>query len=45
VRYDRMRRDRFVVYFDGHRMGEATLLNLVANARLRMASIEGEQHD
>lgn len=35
VRYDRMRRDRFVVYFDGSRMGEATLLDLFANGRLR----------
>jgi len=36
VRYDRMRHDRFVVYFDGHRMGEATVLNLYANAQLRL---------
>ncbi len=36
VRYDRQRRDRFIVYFDGHRMGEATWLDLHANARLRM---------
>ena len=35
VRYDRMRRDRFIVYFDGLRMGEATPLDLFANARLR----------
>lgn len=35
VRYDRQRRDRFIVYFDGTRMGEATLLDLHANARLR----------
>jgi len=37
VRYDRTRRDRFVVYFDGHRMGEATVLDLYANARARLA--------
>lgn len=36
VRYDRMRHDRFVVYFDGHRMGEATPLDLYANAQLRL---------
>jgi putative transposase len=36
VRYDRQRRDRLVVYFDGQRMGEAAVLDLVANARLRM---------
>lgn len=35
VRYDRMRRDGFIVYFDGQRMGEATPLDLHANARLR----------
>lgn len=45
VRYDRMRRDRFVVYFDGQRMGEANLLDLVANARMRMAPIGEDQHD
>ena len=39
VRYDRMRRDRFVVYFAEQRMGEATVLDLVANARLRMPEI------
>lgn len=32
VRYDRSRRDRFVVYFDGQRMGEASVLNLHHNA-------------
>lgn len=35
VRYDRMHRDRFVVYFAGQRMGDATVLNLHANALLR----------
>ena len=37
VRYDRMRREYFIVYFAGKRMGVATPLDLVANARLRMA--------
>jgi hypothetical protein len=32
VRYDRQRRDRFVVYFNEKRMGDATLLNLQQNA-------------
>ena len=41
VRYDRMRRDRFIVYFAGQRMGEAAPLDLVANARLRMRAGEG----
>jgi hypothetical protein len=36
VRYDRLRRDRFVVYFAGQRMGEATVLDLYANAQLRL---------
>jgi putative transposase len=44
VRYDRTRRDRFIVYFDGHRMGQATLLDLNANARLRAAPCGGT-HD
>ena len=39
VRFDRMRADRFVVYFAGQRMGEATPLDLYANARLRMPQI------
>lgn len=43
VRYDRMRRDRFIVYFDGHRMGEATPLDSVANARARMPVIKGTE--
>lgn len=45
VRYDRMRRDRFVVYFDGHRMGEATVLNLYANAQLRLPGVSEVHHD
>ncbi len=44
VRYDRMRRDRFIVYFNSHRMGQATLLDLNANARLRAAPCGGA-HD
>jgi transposase InsO family protein len=36
VRHDRMRRSRFVVYFAGNRMGEATALDVHANARRRM---------
>ena len=45
VRYDRMRLDRFVVYFDGHRMGEATLLNLYANAKMRLPATFEVHHD
>ena len=40
VRFDRMRRDCFIVYFAAKRMGLATPLDLQAlqaNARLRMA--------
>jgi hypothetical protein len=33
VRYDRQQRDRFIVYFNGKRMGEAALLDLHQNAR------------
>ena len=32
VRYDRSKRDRFLVYFNGKRMGQATRLNLHFNA-------------
>jgi len=32
VRYDRNRRDRFIVFFKDQRMGEASLLNLYHNA-------------
>jgi len=45
VRYDRQRNDRFIVYFDGSRMGEATLLDLYANARMRLPAIDGSHHD
>lgn len=33
VRYDRNRRDQFVVYFNGTRMGKAHLLNQIQNAK------------
>lgn len=33
VRYDRLRRDRYIVYFKDQRMGEATPLNLYFNAQ------------
>ncbi len=42
VRFDRMRADHFVVYFAGQRMGEATPLDLHANARLRMPEVAAE---
>jgi len=35
VRYDRTRRDRFIVYFNGQRMGQASLLDLHFNANNR----------
>ncbi len=35
VRYDRSRRDRFIVYFNDQRMGEASLLDLHFNANQR----------
>jgi transposase InsO family protein len=44
VRYDRVRRDRFIVYFNGHRMGQAHPLDLIANALLRMPCAE-PRHD
>jgi putative transposase len=45
VRYDRQRRDRLIVFFDGHRMGEATVLDLVANATMRLPAIGESRHD
>lgn len=45
VRYDRMRRDHFIVYFAGQRMGLATPLDLHANARLRMPALGENAHD
>lgn len=45
VRYERMRRDRFIVYFDGQRMGCATALDLHANARLRTPTAASEPHE
>lgn len=37
VRFDRNRRDRFIVYFNDKRMGEASVLNLHYNARQRQS--------
>jgi putative transposase len=53
VRYDRLQRDCFIVYFAGQRMGEAQVLDLHANAKqlrsplLRKSTTNsaGEQHD
>lgn len=42
VRFDRNRRERFIVYFNEQRMGEATLLDLHFNAQ-RHFKIRGEQ--
>lgn len=43
VRYDRARRERFIVYFNDRRMGEATLLNLHFNASQRRLMRGNEQ--
>lgn len=40
VRYDRTRRNRFVVYFSDKRMGDASLLNLHFNANKRKPTKE-----
>ena len=37
VRFDRNNKHRFIVYFNGNRMGEATPVNLVYNANSRKA--------
>ncbi len=41
VRFDRNNKTRFIVYFNGNRMGEASPVNLVFNANLRKAK-QGE---
>jgi hypothetical protein len=40
VRYDRTRRDQFIVYFNEQRIGEATLLDLHFNAQQRMKAVD-----
>lgn len=42
VRYDRSRRNRFVVYFNDQRMGDATRLNLTHNAVRVRSQYPGE---
>jgi len=42
VRYDRTRQDRFIVYFDDKRMGEANPLDLQFNARRNLKTRLGE---
>ena len=37
VRFDRNNKNRFIIYFNGNRMGEACPVNLVYNANLRKA--------
>jgi len=43
VRYDRNKRDRFIVYFNGTRMGKANLLNQQQNAKQIRNLISGEK--
>lgn len=43
VRYDRNRRDRFIVYFNGTRMGKAHLLNQLQNAKQIRSLISKEK--
>lgn len=45
VRYDRNQRDRFIVYFKGQRMGEATPVNLYFNAKQRRHARGNNTHD
>jgi len=44
VRFDRTQRNRFIVYFKGKRMGEATLLNLHHNANEVRKNIENKKN-
>ena len=43
VRYDRSRKNRFIVYFNGQRMGQATPLDLHFNARSPRHHTQGNQ--
>jgi len=43
VRFDRKNKNRFIVYFNGNRMGEASPVNLVYNANYRKAKPGDEQ--
>lgn len=38
VRYDRTKLDRFIVYYNGKRMGEANPLNIIRNAQRRSST-------
>lgn len=42
VRYDQNRRDRYIVYFDDKRMGEATPLNLHQNASIKREGLNDD---
>lgn len=44
VRFDRHRRNRFIVYFNEQRMGEATPLNYLTNAK-QARKTRGSHHD
>jgi len=35
IRYNRAKADRIIIYYKDQRMGEATILNLIANGQLR----------
>lgn len=43
VRFDRNNKQRFIVYFNDNRMGEASPVNLIYNANLRKAGIGERQ--
>ena len=43
VRFDRNKRDRFIIYFDDKRMGEATLLDVHFHANRRKASLDNSR--
>lgn len=42
VRYDREKRERYIVYFKDQRMGEATLLNPVINAQRQRKAVNND---
>jgi len=42
IRYDRLRKDRIIVFYKNQRIGEATLLNLITNGKLKRRSRKQE---
>ena len=42
IRFDRSKKDRVIVYYKNERVGEAKVLNLIANANLKKVKEENK---